>query len=466
MGYARTKIIATVGPSTDSDSKIKDLIRAGVNVFRMNFSHGSQEEHLRVIQRIQKVREELQQPVAIMMDTKGFEIRVEPLPQKAIQIEEGRSYRVGDHGDFTIRPHQVLAEITVGMELLFDDGYLVGECKGTYDGGVVVEFKNGRLLKENKNVHIPSARLSIPDLSDQDASDILFACSHGVELVAVSFVTSKKNIEAIEKLLKEAGLEDVGLIAKIETTKAIENFEEILQKADGIMVARGDLGIELPMEELPSIQKKLIAKAAKAGKFTIVATQMLESMIENPRPTRAEVSDVANAIFESTSAVMLSGETAMGKYPIETVKQMRRIILDAERHCSYTEAYLKCGKNNHLDTDLAIAHGVVSLSMSCKTVAIIVFSKNGRTACSISSLRPEHKVYLVTGSKRTYHRLAIQWNVIPILADYQDLQSGLERVTFIGSSQNWLKPNDLLVVTYGDPIESADSANIIQLYRL
>ncbi len=408
---ARTKMIATVGPSTASEALIEELIQAGITVFRINFSHGSQAEHLQVIQRIHRVRTKLKKPVAIMMDTKGFEIRVE----NELSVEKGRTYKLGGKGDFLIRPSHVIESIETGMELLFDDGYLVGKCTGTYEGGVLVEFKNSRFLKANKNVHIPSARLKTLDLNESDASDIAFACKHGVEWIAASFVSSKANISAIKALLEKEGLEGVGVIAKIETTKSIENFEEILAAADGIMVARGDLGIELRMEEIPSIQKRLVAKSQQAGKVAIVATQMLESMIENPRPTRAEVSDVANAVFDSASAIMLSGETAVGKYPIETVSQMRRIAIDAEKHIPYTDLYFKKGHAQYLSKDLAIAHGAVILSISCKTVAILVCSNTSELAASISSLRPSLPIFVATTSSSNYYRLAMQWGVTPLL---------------------------------------------------
>jgi pyruvate kinase len=441
-------------------------VNIGVNVFRLNFSHGTQQEHLNVIKTIQEVRKELNEPIAIMMDTKGYEIRVDPLPNKQIQIEKNKIYRLGKEGDFNVHPHDVVHKIETGMEILFDDGYLVAECKGQYEGGALLEFKNERILKENKNCHIPNARLNIPDITDQDRSDILFAIKEGIDIIAVSFVVSKQNVLAIKQLLLDEGFEDIGVIAKIETTKAIDNIESIVQEADGIMVARGDLGIELKMEVLPSLQKFLISRALFWGKYSIVATQMLESMIENPRPTRAEVSDVANAIFDGASAVMLSGETAVGKYPLEVVDRMRKIIIDAEDHLDFTDMYHKNGFKNGLEISTSIAHGAVILSLTAHTSGILSFSITGRSAAAISALRPQNRIYALTGSLRTYHRLAIQWGVCPVFATYKNLDEGVSQASKIGIEKGWLRLGDLIVVTYGAPFNRPGTTNTIQLLHI
>ncbi|NDE63441.1 MAG: pyruvate kinase [Chlamydiae bacterium] len=466
MGYPRAKIIATIGPSSNQKKLIHDLVKTGVNVFRLNFSHGSQQEHLEVIKMIQIVRQELNEPIAIMMDTKGYEIRVDPLPNKQISIEKNKTYRLGKNGDFNIHPYDVIGKIEQGMEILFDDGYLVAQCKGHYEDGALLEFKNERILKENKNCHIPNARLTIPDITQQDRSDILFAIKAGIDLIAVSFVVSKQNILAIKQLLLDEGCEDVGVIAKIETTKAIDNIESILQEADGIMVARGDLGIELNMEVLPSIQKFLISRALYWGKYTIVATQMLESMIENPRPTRAEVSDVANAIFDGSSAVMLSGETAVGKYPLEVVDRMRKIIIDAEEHIDLTDMYHKNGFRNGFDISHAVAHGASILSLTAHTSGILAFSTTGRSAAAISALRPQNRIYALTGSFRTFHRLAIQWGVSPVFASFSNLDDGVSQASKIGVEKGWLRLGDLIVVTYGVPFNRPGTTNTIQLLHI
>ncbi|NBU62612.1 MAG: pyruvate kinase, partial [Chlamydiae bacterium] len=357
MDHPRTKIIATLGPSTKTEDMIRSLIKSGVNVFRLNFSHGTHEEHLEIIQRIEKIREELKEAVAMMLDTKGYEVRVEPLPEKELKIQKDKIYLLGPKGDFHLRPSDVVHKIEPGMELFFDDGYLVAHCVGKDEDGVKISFKNERILKQNKNCHIPEAHLDIPEITEQDRKDILFGIKNGIDLIAASFVNSRANILAIKQLLLENGYEDVGVIAKIETLNSLNNYESILQEADGIMVARGDLGIEMKIEALPSVQKMLLQKAQEWNKFTIVATQMLESMIENPRPTRAEVSDVANAIFESASAVMLSGETAVGKYPLETVQQMRRIVVDAEKHIDFNLSFFEKSPKNHIDMNIAISYG-------------------------------------------------------------------------------------------------------------
>lgn len=466
MGYPRTKIIATVGPSTKTEEMITNLIRSGVNVFRLNFSHGTHTEHLEVIQRIKNTREKLQEPAAIMLDTKGYEVRVEALPDKELKIKKDKIYLLGPKGDLHLRPNDVVDKIEPGMELLFDDGYLVAKCVDKNQDGVKITFKNERILKENKNCHIPEAHLDIPDMTDQDRQDILFGIQNGIDLIAASFVTSSANVLAIKQLLLENGYEDVGVIAKIETLKSLGNFDSILQEADGIMVARGDLGIEMKIEALPSVQKMLLERAAESNKFTIVATQMLESMIENPRPTRAEVSDVANAIFESASAVMLSGETAVGKYPLETVEQMRRIIIDAEEHMNYNQSFFEKPPKDHTDMHTAISWGAVGLSMHSNTKGILTFSTTGKSAASISSLRPENPIFALTSSHRTFHRLAIQWGVYPILGEFNTLDEGLSLASKIVIEKKWVELGDLMVVTFGMPFNRPGTTNTIQLVNI
>jgi pyruvate kinase len=466
MVYTRAKIIATIGPATKNLQTIKNLILSGVNVFRINFSHGTSDEHLETILLVQQARDELCEPVAIMMDTKGYEIRVELPEKKEIMIHKDQVYRLGPDGDFKVRPIEVVSVIEEGMEILFDDGYLVGFCVGKEGKNALIKFKNERLLKNNKNVHIPKARLIIPDITEQDRNDIIFACKNGIDLIAVSFVTSSKNILAIKHLLLEEGVDDVGVIAKIETTKAIEDYDAIVKESDGIMVARGDLGIELKIETLPALQKELIQRAAAQGKLTIVATQMLESMIENPRPTRAEVTDVANAVFDFASAVMLSGETAVGKFPLETVEQMKRIIFDAEKH---QDLFFNTNRPINLtqpEIHNAIAQGACSLSNTFKSSGLVVFSTTGRSVCSISAQRPHSRLYALTAFKRTFHRLAIQWGVTPVLGEYTSFNEGMQKISEIGLEKNWFQLGDLVVVTYGAPFNTAGTTNTIQLVSI
>ncbi|MFZ4673184.1 MAG: pyruvate kinase [Chlamydiia bacterium] len=466
MEHPRTKIIATLGPSTKTEDMIRSLIKSGVNVFRLNFSHGTHEEHLEIIQRIEKIRDELKEAVAMMLDTKGYEVRVEPLPEKELKIQKDKIYLLGPKGDFHLRPSDVVHKIEPGMELFFDDGYLVAHCVGKDEDGVKISFKNERILKQNKNCHIPEAHLDIPEITEQDRKDILFGIKNGIDLIAASFVNSRANILAIKQLLLENGYEDVGVIAKIETLNSLNNYESILQEADGIMVARGDLGIEMKIEALPSVQKMLLQKAQEWNKFTIVATQMLESMIENPRPTRAEVSDVANAIFESASAVMLSGETAVGKYPLETVQQMRRIVVDAEKHIDFNLSFFEKSPKNHIDMNIAISYGAVGLSMHSNAKGIFTFSTTGRSASSISSLRPANPIFALTISKRTFHRMAIQWGVYPILGSYKNLEEGLNVASKIALEKGWVELGDLLVVTFGFPFHRPGTTNTIQLINI
>lgn len=464
MRMPKTKVIATVGPSSNSKEMLKKMIESGADVLRLNFSHGTHKEHKEVIEKIKEVRKELGRSVAIMLDTKGFEIRC--VAKTELKIEPKKQIWIGDEEQLSIRPPSVLSSLRVGMELLFDDGYLIGKILEVKGKKALVEFQNGHILKNNKNVHIPKINIQELGITDIDREDIIFGCKEGVDLIAASFICSKEHVIAIKTLLHDEGFFAVQLIAKIETTKAVENFDAILQVADGIMVARGDLGIELNLETLPSLQKQLVKKASERGKFSIVATQMLESMIEHPRPTRAEVSDVANAIFDAASAVMLSGETAVGHYPIESIAQMHKIVLETEKSFNYSGYYYEIAKNYCHDINLAIAKGAVQLSISSKTKGILVFSTSGYSAMVMSHLRPQNPILCLTNQEKTYHRLAIQWGVIPILAEFITLEQGLAIITQFAIEKGILQAGDLVVTTFGAPFKQVGTTNTIQLENI
>ena len=327
-----TKIICTIGPSVNTLQKMIELIEAGMNVARLNFSHGTHSEHLQAIDNLKEARRRLKVPLAIMLDTKGPEIRIGKIKDGQLFLSSGHHWRLvrepveGDAEKVNITPASVLDQVKEGTVILFDDGYISSHVIEITTDGVLVEIQNGGIIRSGKGVNIPNESLNLPAITETDIADIRFGCKHDIDIVAASFVRSPDHVLTIKKLLAEEKKSDILIVAKIENREGVQNFDSIVQVADGIMIARGDLGVEVPLSQVPKLQKMMIRKCYLAGKPAVTATQMLESMINNPRPTRAEASDVANAIYDSTSAVMLSGETAIGKYPLEAVQCH-------EKHC-------------------------------------------------------------------------------------------------------------------------------------
>jgi pyruvate kinase len=343
--HTRTKIICTIGPAVSSYEKILELIDAGMNVARLNFSHGTHADHLQVIQHLKKARKTRKIPLAIMLDTKGPEIRLGKMKKGEVSVKAGQKILLvkeeveGDEKRWQVTPEVVVDSLKPGVMVLFDDGYVSSKVVERRKEGVVVEIQNPGVLKSLKGVNVPGLNANIPAMTEQDVKDIIFGCKQDVDIIAASFIRSADHVLEIKQLLSDQSKPVILVIAKIENSLGVENFDAIIQVADGIMVARGDLGVELPLKQVPSLQKMMIRKCVHAAKPVVTATQMLESMIKNPRPTRAEVSDVANAIYDSTSAVMLSGETAIGQYPIEAVSMMRAIVQEAEKNFRYEEFF-------------------------------------------------------------------------------------------------------------------------------
>ncbi|MCB1116094.1 MAG: pyruvate kinase, partial [Chlamydiia bacterium] len=394
----RTKIVCTLGPATSSYEKIVELIDAGMNVARINMSHGEYAAHEEVINHLKKARKEKGIPLAIMLDTKGPEVRVGVLP-KPLELKKGDKVTITktpQDGEITIEPFDVIQDVKMGGEVLFDDGYIETQVVEKGNDHLVVEVKNAGVLKSQKGVNLPNADLNLPAVTERDIQDIAFGCKVGIDVLAASFIRNAEHIFTIKELLKKNGAPHVMVIAKIECALGVKNFDSILQAADGIMVARGDLGVELPVTQVPKLQKVMIRKCYQSFKPVVTATQMLESMIHNPRPTRAEVSDVANAIYDSTSAVMLSGETAVGQYPIETVKLMRSTIVEAEKDFKYEEFFYKDALD-HVFHDLSssVALAAVKTAYSTRGKALIALTTSGFTARLMSRFRPEMPIIAV-----------------------------------------------------------------------
>ncbi len=447
-----------MGPAVSSYEKILELIDAGMNVARINFSHGTHEEHGKVIQNLKKAREAKKVPLAIMVDTKGPEIRLGQMKNDAVPVQAHQKILLikksieGDDKQISLTPPEVLDAVEIGMRLLFDDGYIIANVLEVSAKGILLEIQNTGILKSHKSVSIPNAQVNLPAMTEQDVSDITFACKNDVDLIAASFIRSAEHVFEIQKLLASQGKSDTLVIAKIENSLGVQNFDAILQVADGIMVARGDLGVELPLEEVPRLQKMMIRKCILVSKPVVTATQMLESMIKNPRPTRAEVSDVANAIYDSSSCVMLSGETAVGSYPIETVKMMKKIIRQAEQDFSYKDFYGRTSALGFADVSTSVSGAAVQTAYSADAKAIFVFTNSGFTARLISRFRPEMPILALTPSEKAYHQMAFFWGVIPVKThETPTVQDAIKATSDFALEEKLIQCGDLVVVTTGSP---------------
>lgn len=470
MQATRTKIICTIGPSVNTVEKMVQLIDAGMNGARLNFSHGTHEEHEIVLNNLKIAREQKNTPLAIILDTKGPEIRLGKIAGGQVLLSPGQSWLLHKHpieggteGAY-IHPSYILDDLKVGTRVLFDDGYICSHVIECTPGGVVVKIENGGIIKSGKGVNIPNASLSLPAITETDIHDIRFGCKHDVDVIAASFVRSADHVLSIKRLLAEEKKPDIQVYAKIENSEGVQNFDSIVQVADGIMVARGDLGVEVPLSQVPSLQKMMIRKSYLAGKPVVTATQMLESMINNPRPTRAEASDVANAVYDSTSAVMLSGETAIGKYPLETVHMMSSIVRQAEADFNYRNFFdFHVGLVFH-DVPSAVTLATVKTAYSSGAKAIFAFTSGGSTARLISRLRPEMPIIAMTPNAKSYHQMALNWGVIPY--HHEEAKSLLEsfsEISRFASQQGYVGSGDLVVLTAGSPFGIPGTTNMMMV---
>ncbi len=461
----RTKIVCTIGPSVATYEKMLELIDAGMNVARLNFSHGTHEEHLRSIKNLKRAREERDVPMAIMLDTHGPKIRVDKLPNDAIALKKGQKLKIP--GDITVHPMEIIDALAVGMKVLFDDGYIISQVIEKSENAVVLEIQNEGVLKSGKGVNIPGAHIPLPALTEGDIEDLKFGCKHDVDLVAASFIRSAHHILTIKELLAKEGKPDILVIAKIESTQGIDHFDSIVQVADGIMVARGDLGVEVDLALVPKLQKMMIRKCYQACKPVITATQMLESMITHPRPTRAEVSDVANAIYDCTSCVMLSGETAVGQFPIETVIRMKSIIYEAEADFNYVAFFEQNSSRDYHDVSSAVSLAAVKTAYSANAKCIFAFTSSGQTARLVSRLRPQMPIIAVTPSPKSYQQLAFNWGVIPVLSEgCKNAKEAFCAASQYALSRGLISFGDVVVVTSGAPFGKKGSTNMMMVENI
>ena len=463
----KTKIVCTMGPNLFEKHLIAPLMKAGMNVARFNFSHGTYETHQHYYDEVCRIRDELGLPIATMLDTKGPEIRVRSFKNGRVTLQNGQLFTLttdeveGDEERVSITYKELPQDIAVGSSILIDDG-LIGMQVERIDGAdIVCRVLNGGVVSNNKGVNIPNAHLSMPFISEKDHQDILFAIKNGYDFIAASFTRCADDIMQIRHILQENNCHTINIIAKIENMEGVENIDEILRVVDGVMVARGDLGVEVPLEDVPSLQKKLIQRGIAAGKPVITATQMLDSMIKNPRPTRAEATDVANAIYDGTSAIMLSGESAVGAYPVET---MVRIALRAEADMDYIRRF---SRDTSASTDVtnAISHATVTSAHDLNASAIITVTKSGSTARILSRYRPACVIVGCTTEKHVWRQLALSWGTVPLMIAEESNTDDLFEHAVDAAVQNGLvHDGELVVLTAGVPLGISGTTNLMKVH--
>ena len=468
----KTKIICTIGPACESEEMLTQLCEAGMNVARLNFSHGTHADHLERIQRIKRVREKLGLPIAIMLDTKGPEYRIKTFQNGPVNLIEGQEFTFttrdvpGDETRVAVNFTGLPESMTPGDTILVSNGLLSFRVKEVTDEDVICTVVNGGELSDRKSMNFPGKLLSQPYLSDQDKSDILFGIENGVDFIACSFVSRKQDLLDIQAILDEAGGEGVELIAKIENSTGIENIDEICQACSGIMIGRGDMGVEIPFEKLPAIQKQLITKCRMLGKRVITATEMLESMIHKPRPTRAETSDVANAIYDGSSAIMLSGETAAGEYPVLTLQTMARIAEQTESDIHYESRFRKAEFTIQNTVD-AISHSVCGMAIDLDAKAIAVCSISGKTVRMVSRFRSPATILGITTDERSGRHLALSWGVLPVMCDTFDSTDVLFYTAKQLAKQHLkLKSGDKIIITGGIANGVSGNTNLIKVEKI
>jgi pyruvate kinase len=473
----KTKIICTIGPVSQSEEKLKELILAGMNVARFNFSHGGHEEHKGKYERAVKAAKDLGMPLATMLDTKGPEIRLRDFEGGKQYLESGNLFRLttdeilGTTERASISYKNLKNDISVGTTILIDDGLIEMTVKAIEETDIVCEVINGGYVSNHKGINVPGVVLSMPYISEVDREDILFGVKMGYDYLAASFVRCREDVEAVRKLITDNGGK-MKIISKIENMQGIDNIDEILEVSDGIMVARGDMGVEVPMEEVPILQKELIQKTIRQGKIVITATQMLDSMMKNPRPTRAETTDVANAIYDGTTAIMLSGESAAGAYPIESVQTMSRIAERTEQEVGYEARFHAINYgcevlDNREDVTTAISHACCATAMDLKASAIITVTMSGFTANKISRYQPECMVIGCTVDESVYRQLSLLFGVMPLLIQKEDDTEKLFDAAINASLEAGLiHHGDRVVLTAGVPLGVAGNTNMIRVVEV
>ncbi len=467
----KTKIICTLGPASDTEEIISDLIDAGMNVARLNFSHGTYEEHAEKIAKIKRVRESKNAPIAIMLDTKGPEFRIKTFKDGKINLKEGDVFAfttediIGDISRVSVSFKGICEQLHAGDKILLNNGLMVFEVQKVQKTDVICKTIVGGTRSDRKSMFFPDKELNMVYLSEQDKADLKFGVEQGVDFVACSFVSKAQDIIDVKNWLKKCGAKEgeIDIIAKIESRAGVKNLNAILDVCDGIMVARGDLGVEVPFEELPSIQKTIIKACRVRGKRSITATEMLESMIKQPRPTRAEISDVANAVYDGSSAIMLSGETAAGKYPVEAVKAMAKIAEQAEENTNYI-AHIDERDYHTTQLSEALSHSACTLAHDIGAKVIVVCTRTGGTAKTISRFRPFIDVIGMTTDESAYRKLALSWGVIPIMSEeFYSVDVLFHYAKRAAIDSGLVSKGDTIVLTGGTPNGKSGNSNLINV---
>ena len=465
----KTKIICTMGPAVDDEEKLRALILAGMDAARFNFSHGTHESHLATLTKVKRVRDEMGVALATILDTKGPEIRIRTFENGPVTLEEGADFTLttrevpGDGSCVSVTYLDLHKELSPGCRVLIDDGLIELQVREIRGQDIECTVVSGGPLSSNKSINIPDVHIHLPSLTEKDREDLRFAVEQDFDFVAASFVRKASDVEDIRACLRECGGEHIRIISKIENREGVDNLDEIIAASDGLMVARGDLGVEIPACEVPILQKEMITKTRMAGKPVITATQMLDSMIRNPRPTRAEVSDVANAVFDGTSCVMLSGETASGKYPLEAVETMVDTIRAAEQATDYWERFQSASFKPGRSINEAVTHTCCLTAMDLAADAILTPTQTGHSARMISRFRPACPIVALTTTERARRQLAISWGVRPLLAGYVDSTDRLFSMCVqTALKEGAVEGGQTVVITAGVPIGRAGSTNLIK----
>ena len=466
----KTKIVCTIGPASNSAATIRAMLKAGLNVARLNFSHGSHESHAEVIDRFRQIRDEMGLAAAVMLDTKGPEIRVGKFASGKADLAGGAQFVLttrevqGNAEQVSISYAELPGQIEPGTRLLLDDGRIALQVVRVDGTEIICQVVNGGTLTDRKSINIPGSKLEMPFLSDADKADLLCGIELDVDFVAASFVRRKQDLVDLRKFLDFHGGHNIRIISKIESLESIENFDEILKLSDGIMVARGDMGVEVAYEKLPGLQKRFIKACYGAGKMAITATQMLESMVHSPDPTRAEITDVANAVFDGTSAVMLSGESATGQYPVRAVEVMAKIAEQAEQDAFALDAYKNLHFSSTTNTTTAICYAACATAQDINAGAVVAVTQSGQTARSMSKFRPQVPIVAATPEDKTFHQLSLSWGVYPVKAVTQSSTDALFTHAIDCAKQiDLVTDGDMVVISGGVPLSTRGTTNTIKV---
>ena len=469
----KTKIVCTIGPASESAEKMRELMLAGMNVARFNFSHGTHDEHRAKFERLVHLRQELNLPIAAMLDTKGPEIRLRDFKDGGTELKQGQKFTLtteevlGDNVRASITYKGLVHDVKPGATILIDDGLIGLRVENVTAKEILCTVENGGPVSNHKGINVPGTDLSMPFISDTDRSDLIFGCEMGFDFVAASFTRTAQDIRDMRKILTDNGSR-AKIIAKIESTQGVANMEEILDEADGVMVARGDLGVEVPLEEVPVLQKRMIKLAEEKGKICITATQMLDSMIHNPRPTRAEATDVANAIYDGTGAIMLSGETAAGKYPVEAVKTMARIAERTEQDIDYYHRMVRRAVDGTcFDVTTAISHSACTISEDIKADAIIAVTMSGFTAERLSRYKPSCPILACSTKSRVACQTNLLFDVYPLIIPEEERTEQLFRTAIHQAKLGgYVKTGDTVVLTAGVPLGESGKTNMVRVIEV